>query len=304
MEQTDLVRAIEELKRTSKAVILAHNYQRPEVQDIADFVGDSLAMAQYAAASEANVILVAGVRFMAETVKILAPQKLVLVPDLNAGCPLADTITAEQVLKLKEVHPRAAVVSYVNTSAEVKAVSDICCTSSNAVRVVRSLPHQGIIFVPDRNLGAFVERRVPEKKVFIWDGFCPTHHLVSAEEVAQMKGLHPRAEVVVHPECVPEVQALADFIGSTSQIIGHIADSEKDEFIVGTEEGVMHALRKVAPNKQLYLASPKMVCPNMKKNTLEKVYAALLSRQPQIDLPGEIIDRARRALRAMLEVKP
>ncbi|MHB1485925.1 MAG: quinolinate synthase NadA [Saccharofermentanales bacterium] len=302
MNNDELTHEIIRLKKEHNAVIIAHLYQWPEVQDIADFVGDSLDLSKKAKSTDADMIVFCGVWFMAETAKILSPGKTVLLPELNAGCPMADMITPEDVLELKRRHPGAAVVCYVNSSAHVKAVSDICCTSSNAVKVVSSLKEKEIIFIPDRNLGNYVSRFLPEKKFVLFDGFCPTHNKITPADVIKAKEARPGTPVLVHPECVPEVVDLADFTGSTSQIIDYAMKSEKKEFIIGTEIGVLHRLEKLAPGKKFYALHAAMVCPNMKKTTLNSVYNSLMNVQYKIELDDDTIARAKTSLDRMLMV--
>ncbi len=290
------------LARERDAVIFAHNYQRPEVQDVADVVGDSLELARRAAASDASAIVLAGVRFMAETAKILAPEKTVLLPRLDAGCPMADMITAPQLAYWKAEHPGVPVVMYVNSSAEVKALTDVCCTSANAVAVVRSLGAPQVLFGPDRNLGRWIGSQLPEVEMILWDGCCPVHDAVTFERVAEAKDAHPDALVIAHPECLPEVSAAADAVLSTSQMLRLAAASDADEFIVVTEEGLLHGLKKAAPGKRFYPLAPSMVCPNMKRTRLEDVRDALLDDARAIVVPDEVADAARASLQRMTEI--
>ncbi len=293
---------IRRLKRERNAVILSHTYQPPEIQDLADFVGDSYGLSRRATRVEADVIVFCGVRFMAETAAVLNPERTVLLPDLDAGCPMADMITPEQLRELKAAHPGAPVVAYVNTTADVKAECTICCTSSNAVRIVKSLGDAPeVIFVPDRYLGMFVERRIGRKMV-LWDGFCPTHAMVRRETVDRLRQEHPDAEVMVHPECVPEVQDAADHILSTGQMLELVRSTACREFIVGTEEGILHTLRKAAPHIAYHRLSPFLRCPNMKKISLEKIRKALDTGGPRIVVPPEIAEAARRAIEGMIRV--
>jgi quinolinate synthase len=303
MDKTALTQKILALKQERNAVIVAHNYQIDEVQALADVIGDSFALSKYCATVPRDVICFCGVHFMAESAKILSPQKTVLLPEINAGCPMADMVTAEELKALKREHPQAAVVCYINTSAAVKAESDICCTSSNAVKVIQSLTEEEIIFVPDKNLGSYVAKKVPEKKMIIWDGFCVTHHRVTLEEVQKAKEAHPDAVILVHPECRPEVVELADFVGSTRQIIDFAAASKEKKFIVGTEMGVLYSLKKNSPEKIFYLLSPGLICPNMKKTRLESVYTAFLEMRYAIELEQEIMRKARTTLERMLKVE-
>lgn len=292
---------IDELRRVRNAVILAHNYQSPEVQDIADFVGDSLNLSMEAAKTDADMIVFCGVHFMAETAKILSPQKLVVLPDLSAGCPMADMIDAEQLRALKKEHPRAGVVCYVNTTAEVKAECDYCCTSANAQKVVRKMleHYDEIIFVPDKHLGHYVSQQIG-REFILWNGFCPTHARILPEDILKQKGLHPKAVVLAHPECTSEVLQLADQILSTEGMCRFAADSSCDEFIVATEVGILHRMRKLSPSKRFYPASDLAVCPNMKRINLEKVLRSLEEEVFEITVPDEIANRARDGIRKML----
>lgn len=297
----DLVEKIKKLKKERNAVILAHNYQLPEVQDIADFVGDSLELSRIAKKVEEEVIIFCGVHFMAETASILSPEKIVILPDITAGCPLANMITPEDVKRLKEEFPKALVVAYVNTSAEVKAESDYCCTSANAISVVEKVPSEEIIFIPDRNLGYYVSKHT-SKKMYIWNGFCPTHQRILPQDIEKLKSKHPNAKVVVHPECRREVLELADKIASTSGIIKYIKEDNGKEYIIGTEMGILHRLRKEAPEKIFYPASPLAVCPNMKKITLEKILWALEDLKPIIKVSEPIRSKALKAIENMLSL--
>jgi len=302
MEHKQLVDEINRLKKERDAIILAHNYKVPEVQEIADVIGDSLALSRHAANTSHKVIVFCGVHFMAESAKILSPEKTVLLPALDAGCPMAEMVTAERLREMKERYPEAAVVVYVNSSAEVKAEADICCTSSNAVKVVQSIKNKQIIFAPDQNLGSYIAKKLPEKEFILWKGFCITHKRVRPEEVKKIKELHPKAKLLVHPECEPEVQALADFLGSTSEIIRHAKEIPEKDIIVGTEEGIMHTLKKENPDKNFYLLSPGLICSNMKKTRLEDVYMSLLNMQHEISLDEEIRLKALNSLEKMLQI--
>jgi len=295
------VEQILELKKERNAVILAHNYQRGEVQDIADFVGDSLELSQKAAKTDAAVIVFCGVHFMAETAYILCPDKVVLLPDAGAGCPMADMITAEQLRQKKKELPRATVVTYINSSAAVKAESDYCCTSANGVRVVQSINNDEILFVPDEYLGAFIASKTG-KKLTLWPGYCPTHVKILPEDIMQRKKEHPKAKVVVHPECRPDVIALADETLSTSGMIRYAARPDVAELIVGTEVEILHRLNKENPGKKFIPASVKAVCPNMKKITLEKVLYSLETMSPEVKVPEEIRLKAIAAVDRMLEI--
>ncbi len=303
MDKKELTKDILALKQERNAVIVAHNYQIDDVQALADVIGDSFALSKYCASVPQDVIVFCGVHFMAESAKILSPQKTVLLPEINAGCPMADMVTAEDVRALKRNHPNAAVVCYINTSAAVKAESDICCTSSNAVKVIQSLAEEEIIFVPDKNLGNYIAKKVPEKRMIIWDGFCVTHHRVTLEDVQKAKEAHPDAVLLVHPECRPEVVELADFVGSTRQIIDFAAASKEKKFIIGTEMGVLFSLKRNNPEKTFYLLSPGLICPNMKKTRLDSVYNALKQMRYTIELAEEILVKARTSLERMLKVE-
>ncbi|MBL7141081.1 MAG: quinolinate synthase NadA [Planctomycetes bacterium] len=299
----DLVERIGALRRQRNAVILAHNYQRPEVQDVADIVGDSLAMAREAAKVEADVIVLCGVRFMAETAKLLNPDRPVLMPDPNAGCPMADMAAPREVADAKRRHPGAAVVTYVNSSAAVKALSDICCTSANAVRVVESIPaDRPILFVPDASLGEYAADVTGRANIILWPGFCPTHHRILAEHVETRRAEYPDAEVLVHPECTRDVRRMADFIGSTSQIIRRVAESPKRTFVIATEFGVCHTIRRANPDKQIIQISSLADCPNMKLNTLEKIVWSLEDMRHEVRVPADVAEGARRAIERMLAV--
>ncbi len=298
----ELSNEIRRLKKERDAVILAHVYQRPEVQEVADFVGDSLGLSQQAAATGAKVIIFCGVHFMAESASILSPDKIVALPEEHAGCPMADMVDAVQLERKKREMPGAVVVCYVNTSAEVKAESDIACTSANAVQVVKSLPpDQPVLFVPDKNLGRFIASKTG-REMTVWEGCCNVHDRLTAEDIQKAKAEHPQALVLVHPECRPEVVALADKVASTTGMINFARESSAREFIVGTESGILHQLDKGSPDKKFYMASTKMVCPNMKKTTLESVHRALVTLQPRVSVPEDIREKAALCLERMLSV--
>lgn len=292
---------IQKLKEEKNAVILAHNYQIEEVQDAADFVGDSYDLSKKAASSEADVIIFCGVHFMAETAFILSPDKTIILPEINAGCPLADTIDHHDVLKLRHQYPQAAVVCYINSSAAVKAVSDASCTSSNAVRLVNSLPEKQIIFIPDENLGTYVSKQT-DKEIIIWKGHCNTHHRVTADDVKKVKEIHPEAPILVHPECRPEVLEKADFIGGTAAIKREAKKSKHNKIIIGTEMGMLYPLKKDNPEKEFFLLSQKMICPNMKLITLDSIYRSLKNMEPIITVPEETASKALQAVNKMLTV--
>ena len=297
----EIVNEILRLKQSSHAVILAHNYQRPEVQDIADFIGDSLGLSVQASKTDARAIIFCGVDFMAETAAVLNPDKVVVHPVPEAMCPMSMMIDAAGLLEMKRLHADAPVVAYVNTSAEVKAESDICCTSSNAVKVVKSLPDREIIFVPDQNLGLYVQRFVPDKAIHLWPGYCPTHQQIKKEDILRLKKEHPGAVAVVHPECVPEVIDAADKAFSTEGMIKFIKESQTMEFIVGTEGGLLHRLKKEAPGKIFYDV-PNAVCPTMKKITLESILQSLKTLEPRVVIPQDIVERARGPIQRMIDL--
>lgn len=299
-----LIERIENLKNKRDAVILAHNYQCGEVQDMADFTGDSLGLSIKAAETDAAVIVFCGVQFMAETAAILSPQKTVLLPEKSAGCPMADMIDAEQLRQLKQEHPDALVVCYVNSSAEVKAESNYCCTSANAVEVVESLPaNKSIIFVPDRNLGQFVAERTG-RDLILWPGYCTTHVVITADDIEKARAEHPDAIVMAHPECTTPVREVADELLSTGQMLKFVAASDAKEFIVATEIGIIHALKKQNPQADFFSPTRRAICPNMKKITLDKVIASLEDMKHIIIVPDDIRTRARKALDRMVEVLP
>jgi quinolinate synthase len=297
-----IIEKISELKKKHNAVILAHNYQRGEIQDVADFVGDSLGLSQQAARTDADLIVFCGVHFMAETAALLSPNKTVIMPDEHAGCPMASMITARELKEKKKLYPNARVVCYVNTTAAVKAESDICCTSSNAVKIVSSIPEdEDIIFVPDKSLGAYVSSCLDREMIY-WEGYCPTHHRILADQIVQMKSEHPEAEVVVHPECTPDVIALADHVASTTGILNYAKSSNSKEFVIGTEIGILHRMKKENPDKTFMPVTPLSDCPNMKLNTLEKLLWSLEDIQFVVTVPEEIAIEARKAIQRMLDL--
>jgi quinolinate synthase len=297
-----LKKRIARLKEQRNAVIIVHNYQRDEVQDIADISGDSLALSKAAVRTDADVIVFCGVYFMAETAAILNPNKTVLLPVLEAGCPLADMVNPEKLRAKRKAHPDAAVVCYVNSSAAVKAESDICCTSSNAIEVVKSLPHKEVIFIPDKNLGRYVQANVPQKKIILWEGFCPTHIRLQEQEVLEAKRQHPDAEFIAHPECQPQVLDLADHICSTGGMFGYVKNSKAKEFIIGTESGMLYKLRKENPEKRFFMPTMHLVCPSMKLTTLGWVAHALEANEHVIKVSPETATKALGAIKKMLEV--
>ena len=297
-----IIEKIFELKKKHNAVILAHNYQRGEIQDVADFVGDSLGLSQQAARTDADLIVFCGVHFMAETAALLSPDKTVIMPDEHAGCPMASMITARELREKKKLYPNAKVVCYVNTTAAVKAESDVCCTSSNAVKIVSSIPEdEDIIFVPDKSLGAYVSSCL-DREMMYWEGYCPTHHRILADQIVKMKSEHPDAEVVVHPECTPDVIALADHVASTTGILNYAKSSNSKEFVIGTEIGILHRMKKENPDKIFMPVTPLSDCPNMKLNTLEKLLWSLEDIQFVVTVPEEIAVEARKAIQRMLDL--
>lgn len=298
-----IIDKINKLRKERKAIILSHNYQPAEIQDIADYGGDSLELSRIAASTEARVVVFCGVHFMAETASILCPDKLILMPDLRAGCPMANMITAEDLRELKKRHPKAVVVGYVNTSADVKAELDICCTSTNAVEVVNYLKDaEEIIFVPDKYLADFVSRKTG-RRLISWDGYCPTHVKILPEDIVRQVRLHPHAKVIVHPECIHEVIELADVALSTSRMCKYVKESDVKEFIIGTDVGIIYRLHKDNPNKKFYPASDLAVCPNMKRISLEKVLWSLEHLKEEVRVSDDIRKRAKKAIDKMLEIK-
>jgi quinolinate synthase len=297
-----LVKKILDLKQEKDALIVAHNYQRDEIQEIADITGDSFALARACIKAKEKLIVFCGVKFMAESAYILNPEKTVLLPVEEAGCPLADMATVEKLRKKKDEYPEAAVVSYVNSTAAVKAESDICCTSSNAVQVVKSLKQEKVIFVPDKNLGRWVREHVPEKEMILWDGYCVVHMRLTGEEVIRTKKLHPGAEFIAHPECRKEVLAEADYIGSTAGMIKYVKESPKKEFIVGTEIGIIYKLKRDNPEKEFYFPTDQFICANMKLTTLGWLARSLEKEVYKIEVPEDVAGGARKALERMLEV--
>ncbi|MFA6216780.1 MAG: quinolinate synthase NadA [Candidatus Omnitrophota bacterium] len=313
MFEDQFAKKIKELKKKRNAVILAHNYQLPEVQDIADFRGDSLELSRIAAKTDADIIVFCGVHFMAETASILSPEKKVIVPDIQAGCPMANMITAADLKKLKKEHPQAVAVGYVNTSAEVKAELDVCCTSTNAIAVVKAILNDAasggslfggkkeIIFVPDKYLADYVSKQTG-KKLIAWNGFCPTHVKILPEDIKREKQFHPQAKVIVHPECLPHVVAMADAVLSTSLMSKFAKETDAREIIVGTETGLIYRLKKDNPDKEFYPASESAVCPNMKRTTQEKILFALEELKFEVKVSDSIRKRAKKAIDLMLEI--
>ncbi|MGA2322582.1 MAG: quinolinate synthase NadA [Sedimentisphaerales bacterium] len=299
-----LIKKIKELKAERNAIILAHNYQPGEIQDIADFTGDSLALSVKAAATDAEVIVFCGVKFMAETAAILSPGKTVLLPDKNAGCPMADMITGEQLRELKRKNPGELVVCYVNSSAEVKAESDYCCTSANAVEVVESLPKDSkIIFVPDQHLGRFVVEKTG-REMILWPGYCPTHVFITEDDIKKAREMHPGAVVMAHPECTEPVKAVSDKLLSTGQMLKFAKQSDAKRFIIATETGIIHTLKKENPGKEFFPATTRALCPNMKRITLDKVLWSLEDMHYKITVPADIAARAKKSLEKMVAILP
>ena len=298
----NLVKDILAWKEKREAVILAHVYQPGEIQDIADFTGDSLFLSQQAAKTQAKVIVFCGVQFMAETASILSPEKIILLPEIKAGCPLADMAPIEKVKKKLKELPKVAIISYVNSYAATKALSDYCCTSANAVQVAQAIPaERDILFIPDKNLADFTAKR-SKQKIIPWQGFCPVHNILTKEDVIKVKKLHPKALLLVHPECRPEVCNLADYIGSTRGIIEFASNNPAKEYIIGTELGIFHPLKKNNPDKNFFPASEKMICKDMKLITLEKVLHSLKKLEPRIIVPENIRKKSLKALNRMIEI--
>lgn len=303
----DIFAEIKKLKREKNAILLAHYYQDGDIQDVADFIGDSLGLAQKAAATDASLIVFAGVHFMAETAKILNPNKKVVLPDLNAGCSLADSCPAAPFEAFRKQHPDHIVISYINCTAEIKALSDIICTSSNAEQIVASLPKdQKIIFAPDKNLGRYIAKKTG-REMLLWDGSCMVHEIFSLERIVKLKAQHPKAKFIAHPECETPVLELADFIGSTTALLNYSKKDSATEYIVGTETGILHQMQKESPDKTFIPAPPNNNCacndcPHMKLNTLEKLYICLKHEQPEIILPEDLRSRAEKPIRRMLEL--
>ncbi|SMO53320.1 quinolinate synthase NadA [Solitalea koreensis] len=303
----DLFEEIEKLKKEKNAVILAHYYQEPDIQDIADYIGDSLGLSQEAAKTDADIIVFAGVHFMAETAKILSPNKKVLLPDLKAGCSLADTCPPDLFSKFKEKYPDHTVIMYVNSTADIKAMSDIVCTSTNAVQIVESLPKdEKIIFGPDKNLGAWVAKKT-KRDMVLWPGSCMVHEIFSLEKITKLKNRHPNAKFIAHPECEDHVLKLADYIGSTTGLLKYTINSLEQEFIVATESGIIHQMQKASPHKTFIPAPPTNSCacndcPHMKRNTLEKLYLCLKYELPEVNLSKELIEKSVKPIKRMLDI--
>ncbi|HEX13515.1 MAG TPA: quinolinate synthase NadA [Desulfurella acetivorans] len=294
---------ITRLKKEKNAIILAHYYQRDEVQELADFIGDSLALSIEASKTDADIIVFCGVKFMAETAKILSPQKKVILPVIDAGCPLADMATAEKVLNMKNEIGDVSIVSYVNTNVDVKMVSDICCTSANAINVVKSLESEKILFVPDKYLGAYVQKFVKDKEIYLFDGYCLVHDSFNKQDIEDLLSKHPYAKVCVHPESPMEVIELADFVGSTAGIINYCIKNNAKEFIIATESGIVFELKRQAPDKTFYTLGSKSICANMKKTTLKDVLNALEREVYEIILTDEQIQKAKKPIERMISIK-
>jgi quinolinate synthase len=301
MKIQELKDEISKLKKEMNAVILVHNYQRPEIYDIADYIGDSYDLSVQASKTNADIIVFCGVHFMAETAYILNPEKKILLPARDSGCPMADTVTAQDLMDLRKQYPDAAIVSYMNTTAEVKAESDVICTSSNAVEIVNSLPHKRVVFVPDRNLAIYVAEHTA-KEIIPWNGFCYVHNKLSHEELAKIKQAMGNAKVIAHPECRKEFRDLADHVCSTSGMVTYAKKSESQEFIIGTESGMLEMLKRELPDKKFYSVPPGGTCAGMKRNTIEKVLQALTSEEPIVTVPGDIRVKAKKALDRMIQV--
>ncbi|MDD3819315.1 MAG: quinolinate synthase NadA [Actinomycetota bacterium] len=302
-QNIELLNNIIRLKQEKDAIILAHNYQIGEVQDIADLTGDSLQLSIEASRTRKKIIIFCGVHFMAETAKILSPEKKVILPDINSGCQMADMINAGQLKKLKEKYPDAVVVCYVNSSARVKALSDICCTSSNAVNVVKSIPeNKKIIFIPDKYLGSYVQKQTG-RELILWDGYCPIHAMIDVKDILRLKNKHPSAEVLVHPECPPDIIDVADEVTSTGGMLKYVKKSQKKDFIIGTEIGIIHRLKKENPGKNFYPAAGNAICPDMKLINLEKIFLSLDDEKYEIKLQYDIITKAKSAIDRMVSIK-
>ncbi len=301
----NIIEEIKKLAGSKKALILAHNYQNPEIQDIADYTGDSLELSKIAAGIGTEkgyeIIVFCGVHFMAESASILSPDKKVLLPDLTAGCPMAEMADPEAIIKMRNLHPKAKIVTYINSTAAVKAVSDVICTSSNARRIVERIEADEIIFVPDKNLGSYVQR-FTSKKIILWDGFCPTHENFSGEDLLKIKNLRPDALVMVHPECRPEVIDMADEVLSTGQMVQFVAKTDARSIIVGTEQGMIHRLKQEAPHIEYIPASDSFICPNMKKINYQSLHRSLVNEENVITVPDRVREKSRKALELMLEL--
>ncbi len=301
MEESFLIKEINRLKKEKNAIILAHNYQIPEIQNIADILGDSLRLSIEASKTDKDIIVFCGVKFMAESAKLLSPDKKVLLPIAGAGCPMADMEDAKSLKELKKKYPGVPVVTYVNSNADVKAETDICCTSANAINVVKSIKEDKVIFGPDKNLGSYVQKFV-DKEIILWDGFCPTHDAVTPDEIVTVKLKYPKVKILVHPEARPSVVKLADFVGSTSQMINYVKECEDEKFLIGTEMGILNIMRKENPKKDFIMLSPKLICLDMKKTDLTALFEALRDEKHEIIIDESVKEKARKSLDRMINV--
>ncbi len=302
MSNTELIQKIKKLKEEKNVVILGHYYQSGEIQEISDFVGDSLALSRQAATTDADIILFCGVHFMAETAKLLSPEKKVLLPDLDAGCPMADMVTSESLIDYKNENPDAKIICYVNSTAAVKAQSDVCVTSSNALSIAQKFKGEKLLYVPDQNLGHYLNQQIPELNMDLWPGHCCIHNNLNTSQVEEMQKLHPNAQLIVHPEANPAVVEKADFVGSTKALLEYAVDSEHEEFIVGTERGILFEMNRKCPNKNFYLLSEKLTCRNMKLTNLEKVHHVLKTNDNAVEVEAEMAAAAKHAIDLMLEL--
>ena len=299
---SEIIEKINRLKKEKNAVVLTHCYQNAEIDEVADFVGDSLYLSQMAAKTNANIILFAGVYFMAQTAKIICPDKKVLLPRLESGCRMADMISLNQLREFKSKHPNTTTVCYINSTAEVKSECDICCTSSNAVKIVKSLNEKEILFLPDTYLGKWVEKQLGNINIITYPGFCPTHLQIRPEDIEKMRNLYPNAEVLAHPECHQSVSSIADFVGSTTAIMKYAIESDKKQFIIATEKGVVDRLQRDYPEKEFILVKEDIICPNMKWHTLTDIYNALDKEEHEINVDAKIAEKALKCINRMLEV--
>ncbi len=299
---TDYQTAIMELKAQKDAVILAHYYQRDEIQEVADYIGDSLYLSQVAKKLDNKLLIFCGVHFMAETAKILSPEKKVLLPDLDAGCPMADMVNDQALRDYKEQNPEAKIICYVNSTAAVKALSDVCVTSTNAKKIAQNFVGEKLLYVPDQNLGNYLNEQIPGLNMDLWPGHCCIHNNLKVKQVDELKAAHPEAEVVIHPEANPDVVKMADFVGSTKALLDYVTASEQKEFIVGTERGILYAMRKQNPDKKFYLLTERLTCRTMKLTTIDKVYDVLKNETNEIIVEPEIAKKAYKALDLMLEL--
>lgn len=301
MDKATMIKEIKRLKEEKDVIIIAHLYQPDEIQAVADYTGDSLGLSRLAKEAKESVIMFCGVKFMAETAKILSPDKRVVLPRMDALCFMAAMVDEDEIAEMRKKHPGAAVVTYVNSTTEVKAVSDYCCTSANAVNLCRNIPEQEIIFVPDKNLGAYIAQQVPEKNFYFVAGFCPTHHRLTVEHVEQARLDYPGVRILAHPECQRQVLDLVDFIGSTSGILKEAKESDEKQLIIATEEGTLYRLKQESPDKEFILLSNELVCENMKRIQLEDLYQAMLTLEPEIQVDADLREKAAVALERMLQ---